>query len=49
MRTSTLIVSVEPSGMNSRSWITRSSLVWVSSEMVPTSSKKMVPRFAISK
>ena len=29
--------------MNSRSWITRSSLVCVSGEMVPISSKKMVP------
>ena len=34
MRTSTLIVSMPPSGMNSRSWITRSSLACVSSGMV---------------
>ena len=48
MRTSTLIVSTPPSRMNSRSWITRSSLACVSSGMLPISSKKIVPLSASS-
>ena len=49
IRTSTFTVSVEPSGMNSRSCMTRSNFVCVSSEIVPISSKKIVPRSAVSK
>jgi len=41
--------SVEPSGVNSRSSKTRSSLICVSGPMVPISSKKMVPPSATSK
>jgi len=35
--------------MNSRSWITRRSLAWVSREMFEISSKKIEPRSATSK
>ena len=49
MRTSTFTVSVPPRCMNSRSWITRNSLVCVSGPTVPISSKKMVPWSATSK
>jgi hypothetical protein len=48
MRTSTLMVSTPPRRMNSRSWMTRSSLGWVSSGTLPISSKKMLPRSATS-
>ena len=48
IRTSTLIVSIPPSRMNSRSWITRSSLACVSSGTLPISSKKIVPLSASS-
>ncbi len=48
MRTSTLIVSMPPSRMNSRSCITRSSLACVSRGMFPISSKKMLPLSARS-
>ena len=48
MRTSTRTLSFEPSGMNSRSCRTRSSFTWISGPMVPISSKKIVPRLAVS-
>src|SRR5215204_3016985 len=48
IRTSTLMFSTPPSRMNSRSWMTRSSLAWVSSGMLPISSKKIVPLSASS-
>ena len=43
IRTSTLIVSIPPRRMKSRSWMTRSSLACVSSGTLPISSKKMLP------
>ena len=48
IRTSTCRVSTPPRRMNSFSWITRSSLAWVSSGMLPISSKKIEPPLAIS-
>ena len=48
MRTSTLTVCSPPTGMNSRSWMTRSSLAWVGGVMVPISSRKIVPLSATS-
>jgi hypothetical protein len=47
-RTSARIVSTPPRRMNSRSWITRSSLAWVSTGMLPISSKKIEPPAATS-
>ena len=46
MRTFTWRVRVEPTGMNSRSWRTRSSLVWMIGVSSPISSRKAVPRSA---
>jgi hypothetical protein len=48
MRTSTLMTSMPPSRMNSRSCMTRSSLACVSSGMLPISSRKMLPLSAES-
>src|SRR5882672_8332065 len=48
MRTSTLMVSIPPSRMKSRSWITRSSVACVSIGTLPISSKKMLPLSARS-
>ena len=48
IRTSTLIVSMPPRRMKSRSWITRSSFACVSSGTLPISSKKMLPLSARS-
>ena len=47
--TSTRTGTDEPTGVNSGSWITRSSLAWVSLPRVPISSKKIVPWSADSK
>src|SRR5947209_5980259 len=48
MRTSTRIVSTDPSRMNSFSWITRRSLACVSRLMLPISSRKIDPPSATS-
>ena len=42
-RTSTRCVRSEPSGSNSRSWMTRSSLAWIAVVSVPISSRKIEP------
>ena len=46
--TLTVCVRVSPTALNSRSWMTRSSLAWIDSGMLPTSSRNSVPPFATS-